>query len=551
MSTTTTTRRRGADQAAAATRTAHAEAIADLEAAGRLRPISEAAAQAAAEVWAIIYLRLSDLRNEEALDGREEKMRAFAASLGVRVAEVIVENDMTPGADGKLRPASAFKRRKITLPSGETALRTVRPGFRKLLAAITAGARTGVTVVLVEDLDRLLRQPRDNEDMLDAVELSGATVRSRSGSITLTDGGTADERFIARMMANVANKGSADTSRRVRYARERLRGQSYGGGLRPYGFQHDPKAAKYHRTLIAVAAEAEVLTEATADLLDRGLTLRAIAAGLRAAEVPTVTGAKWTPQLVRDVLLKPAIAGLTPDGAGGLTDAPWEGILTVARWEQLRDMLTDPRRTVTPGNTPRWLVSIFAECGICGAPVRATKPTDARRAYQPECGHVKRVIGDAGRLDGPPAGVDEFIAQLVVARLGMPDAAALLRPAPARHVNAAKLRAERRELAERKRGLARMFAAGDLDGDDLAEGSRAIAARLAAIDAALSAADTPDPLADFRGRPAAEVWAGLSMPRRRAVVQTLIASVKILPAGRGAQRFNPASVAVAWRAETS
>ena len=35
--------------------------------------------------------------------------------------------------NGVLRPASAFKRRKIRTPSGRTELRTVRPGFRDQL----------------------------------------------------------------------------------------------------------------------------------------------------------------------------------------------------------------------------------------------------------------------------------------------------------------------------------------------------------------------------------------------------------------------------------
>jgi DNA invertase Pin-like site-specific DNA recombinase len=394
-----------------------------------------------AEVWADVYLRLSDLRNEGALAGRETTMREWAARLGVRVAEVIIENDMTPGADGKLRPASAFKRRKIRLPNGEVALRTVRPGFRRLLARL-GETGSGVTMVLVEDLDRLLRQPRDGEDLLDAVELAGATVRSLSGSVTLTDGGTPDERFIARMMANVASKASADTSRRVKAARERLRGQSYHGGLRPFGFEHDPKAAKYRKTLVVVEAEAEVCREAAADVLDRGLSLRAVAAALRAADVPTVTGAAWTSLLVRAVLLKPAVAGLVPDGAGGLTAAPWEPIIPVARWERLRDKLTDPKRYTAPGgNAPKWLVSVFAECGICGAPVSAGSGAKTSRAYRADCGHVRRVVGDSGQLTGAPRGVDEFIAQLIVRRLGMADAAGLLRPAPARHVNAPKLRA--------------------------------------------------------------------------------------------------------------
>ena len=84
-----------------------------------------------------------------------------------------MENDLTPGkkGNGRSKPASAFKRTRIKLPSGQVALRTVRPGFRAD-AGMTWLSGT-VTAVLVEDLDRLLRQPRDNEDLLDVVELSG------------------------------------------------------------------------------------------------------------------------------------------------------------------------------------------------------------------------------------------------------------------------------------------------------------------------------------------------------------------------------------------
>ena len=74
--------------------------------------------------------------------------------------------------------------------------------------------------MLGEDLDRLLRQPRDGEDLLDAVELSGATVRSLSESVTLTNGGTDNERYAARNLINAASKASADTARRVSAGRQ-------------------------------------------------------------------------------------------------------------------------------------------------------------------------------------------------------------------------------------------------------------------------------------------------------------------------------------------
>ena len=47
-----------------------------------------------------------------------------------------------------------------------------------------------------------------------------------------------------------------------------------------------------------------------ADMLDRGISLKAIARDLRERGVPTVTGAAWSAKTLREVLIKPAVAGL-------------------------------------------------------------------------------------------------------------------------------------------------------------------------------------------------------------------------------------------------
>ena len=275
-----------------------------------------------------LYLRLSDLRNEEALDGRVDKLRAEAGRIGWTVHRVVIENDMVVNGGGKLRPASAWKRKKITTPSGRVELRTIRPGFRSVLDDMMSGVN-----LLAEDLDRMVRQPRDGEDLLDAVEMSGTSARSLSGSLTLTDGGTDAERMTARIMAAVASKSSADTARRVASARERLAGQSYQGGRRPFGFRIAGGTEQYHRNLVIDDAEAAVIRDAAEGILDRGISLKAAARDLRDRGVPTVTGAAWTASTLRDVLSKPAVAGLAAH-RGELRPAPWPAILERDQWEQ-------------------------------------------------------------------------------------------------------------------------------------------------------------------------------------------------------------------------
>ena len=52
----------------------------------------------------------------------------------------------------------------------------------------------------------------------------------------------------------------------------------------------DPAAPRHAKRLITVPAEAKVLQDAVTDVLDRGISLRAVAADLRGRGLRTVTG---------------------------------------------------------------------------------------------------------------------------------------------------------------------------------------------------------------------------------------------------------------------
>ena len=483
----------------------------------------------------IIYLRLSDFRGDpDGFEPREDRLRAEVARLGSTVARTATENDLTPAANGRSRPASAFKRRKVKLPGGRTEWRVWRPVFRLVLDDITAGRAN----LMCEDLDRATRDPRDLEDLLDACAASGGSARSLSGTLTLTDGGQGGEIDTARIMVTMANKSSRDTARRVAAARERLAGQSYGGGRRPYGYRHDPDAEQYRRTLIILPAEEKVIRQAADDILDRGISLKAIARDLREQGEPTVTGAPWSAETLREALIKPAVAGLAVQ-RGDWVPAPWDAILERDRWERLRDLLLDPsRRTNTSrANEPRWLVSGFAACGVCGGPLRCGGGRNRAPAYIGNgCCHVRR---------GAVA-VDQHIAELVIRRLGQPDVADLLRPPPRAAVNAPGLRAEDRRLGRKRKAQIQMHRDDILTDAELRDSLRAIADRQAQIKAQLAVSDQADPLPEFReGRPAEVVWAELGMARKRVVVQALIGSVVINRAGRG-RGFDPETLAVTW-----
>ncbi|MFF3765396.1 recombinase family protein [Streptomyces sp. NPDC001922] len=110
---------------------------------------------------------------------------------------------------------SAFKKRKVVKPDGAIDWMVLRPEFRQLLADLAHGVIDGV---IFYDLDRLVRQPRDLEDLIDIVEyvkrpVTGAT----GGRMNLIND---SDRHMARMMCVMALKSSEDTARRV--ARQHL-----------------------------------------------------------------------------------------------------------------------------------------------------------------------------------------------------------------------------------------------------------------------------------------------------------------------------------------
>ena len=115
----------------------------------------------------------------------------------------------------------------------------------------------------------------------------------------------------------VAGGSSADISDKVQRGRKRWAGKSYWGGRRPYGRMIDPSAPKHAKRLITVREEAKVLQDAVTDVLDRGISLRAVAADLRGRGLRTTTGKPFSAVSLRDALLASHVAGMQVEHACG------------------------------------------------------------------------------------------------------------------------------------------------------------------------------------------------------------------------------------------
>lgn len=510
---------------------------------------------------AIIYLRLSDLREadlrrggkekmtiEEHLALREKALRELARRLGYRVWRVIVENDVNPKT-GKPRPASAFKRRKVRLPDGTYALRVIRPRFREILDHLMAGR---ANALLTEDLDRCVRDPRDLEDLIDVCQARRVNARSLAASLTITDGGTDSEITQARIMVAIANKSSRDTARRVSAERERqaLEGR-FGGGPRPFGFKEDG--------ITKIQEECDLIAEMSTRILQldaktgKPTSLRLLTRELRERGVKTVNGNPWTTQALRDILLRPRNAGFMVWQGEEVSTAPWKAIVDEDVFRAVQRLLLNPDRVTTTtgpeaGAGAIWLGSGLYRCGICddGTTLYVSNPRYC-------CGGV--LHGGTSHISRNRVALDRFVESslwLYVAEGGADRFVSVGTSKP--KVNVQKLQSERAALRVKLDGLAEDHMADKITRSQLQKATAHGRARIEEIDRILadSLVDSPVlPLVEAAHRRknavanVAKVWNAQPTVSQRAIIRELL-TVTVHRTTRRGRGFDTNAIQIDW-----
>ncbi len=456
-------------------------------------------------IRAAIYLRQSlDKDGKElAVSRQRDACRRVARQRKWIVVEEYVDNSLSASKRGVIRPA-----------------------YERLLTDYRAG-RFGAIVVW--DLDRLTRQPRQIEDWIEAAEERGLLLTTVNDQADLsTDNG----RMFARIKASVA-RGEVErkSARQIAANNQRAEQGKPHSGRRAFGYSKDGKRIQKHE-----AAE----FRGAVDKLIQGASLRSIVADLRDRGVKTTAGNEWKPTELRRLLVNPRHAGLRVHRGQVVGKGTWKAIIDEDTHRALVAILSDPSRQ--PKGRPRaYLLSGIARCGACGSSVtsRIYGRIEARGPI-----YVCETTPHLGRKIEP---VDEFVESVMVERLSRPDAASLFAP-PDNSGRLAELQAEERTLRAKLDGLAAVFADGDIDAQQLRTGTARLRKRLDGIASELPAlVVTPalEPLvtADDVGA----VWDGLPVETRRTIIN-LLADVTVHPPGRGARVFDPLTVEIAWRA---
>jgi DNA invertase Pin-like site-specific DNA recombinase len=283
----------------------------------------------------------------------------------------------------KENDTSAFKKQKVLREDGSIDWIVVRPEFRQLLADLASGVIDGV---IFYDLDRLVRRPRDLEDLIDIVEyVKRPVLGATGGHMNLIND---SDRHMARIMCVMALKSSEDTSRRV--ARMHLACAQDGKiqGRIAYGWV---RRGSEKGTL--VAAETDVVRRIYSDCLT-GETSYSIATKLIREGVQPPAAKLWSSTMVNKMLRNPRYAGMVSyagqhrvepascsdgwtrvlfDDGGRPLLGCWVPIVTPQEWSQVQFelQLRRQRQGLAPGQTRpavtnKHLMSGIFTCGRCG-----------------------------------------------------------------------------------------------------------------------------------------------------------------------------------------
>lgn len=413
--------------------------------------------------------------------------------------------------------------------------RKARPGWATVVELIEAGE---VDALVAWDLDRLLRQPKELELLIDLAERNELMVQTLgAGDIDLSK---IDGRAMARVLVAFAAKESETLSRRTKRAKA---AKAHAGepprmtGVVPFGWADgmtpDPD-------------ESAVLVDGMDRLLSGAISVTRLAWEWTEAGYRTARGArKWSTTTIRNVMTNPKHAGLAVHRGVVVGEGQWPAIIDLAKHEQIKahfDVLgaryeSHPRR-VAP-------FTRLVRCGKCGHLMINSSKSGGRRIYV-----CKRTPNDPTRC-GSLGIMAEPLDQLMIATVfDLVDRGSTPEPEPV--VVAV---ADPAAVAEHER-LTRLI--NEL-ADDLVDGriDRAVylatAEKLTAKRDAVPLPEPPAPRATaadkYLGQAGAlaAAWPDLDDDERNRILSALIERITVLPVGKGYRVPPEERIDVVWK----
>jgi DNA invertase Pin-like site-specific DNA recombinase len=434
-----------------------------------------------------------------------------------------------------------------------------RPAYAAMMADAKAGK---IGRILVWHADRLVRHPRDAEDVIDMCVEHGIELWDRDHHIDLT---TDQGRLIFRILCGVARGEIERKNTRVKAAmvQRATQGPAWWP-TRPFGYAlqddsilkarakrkmvdgrmtvHTPKwstSAAAGAKIVLAQREASALRKAYSSIL-AGMSLKAIAREWNSKGLLTPKGNEWDGMAVKQVLLAARNAGLRTYGKDKevVGKGDWPAIVTENIWREVVAKLTNPARLVNGSAFParKYVLSGLARCSECGHTVSSAIPSNTRRPVyickKRGCGKVRRSVAD----------VDAWAIEHAIQRLSHSDPADLL--GRGTDVNVGEMNDQANAYRSRLDELASLFAAGTITGSQLATGTADLKGRIAELEREMLNATKSRVLEGLIGvADVRERLAALPIDRQRAVIDRLV-SVTIHPGQKARGPFDGSLVVI-------
>jgi DNA invertase Pin-like site-specific DNA recombinase len=395
-----------------------------------------------------------------------------------------------------------------------------RPGWDELIAACKRGE---IKHIVCYHPDRLMRQPRDLEELLTISDEFGITLYGRLNERNLQD---PDDRYALRIEIAHACRSSDDTSRRLKDQKQERAEAGYYNGTRPYGYTKNG--------MKIVPGEAEIIREIFARFT-KGEKPYAISVDLNRRGISTAKGAAWTETSIRRQLQAKHAAGIVVHRGQEIGVGKWPAIITRAQWDFAQEMLTF-RSSAARGEranrkAPRtYVLRGLVVCGKCGTTMAGCSGTVYR------CSRASRQDGKKCARTMQAEALEEFVEAAAIRVLEN------LAVSPKRTRTAAVEAAER-EIEEDDRQLAElhdMWISKEIDTTQYRKDRRTIQARIRENQKkTIIKVKSPDAIADLIGPDAKAEWGTLTDERKNSVLRFLFSAVII---GEGKLNRYPSTI---------
>ena len=454
---------------------------------------------------AFIYCRISQDRSGEGLgvDRQEADCRAMAAKLGYDVERLFVDNDI-----------SAYSGKK-------------RPSYSEMLSLVEDGA---VDAVICWDSDRLHRAPRELENYIDACKAGGVTTHAvKTGEIDLS---TASGQAIARTLGAWARYESDHKSDRLKRAKQQAREQGkFHGGAIPYGWDIVDK-------MPVVNPEQAKAVRLACDMVLAGKSIAAIIREFQSRGIKTARGGdKWNHASLREVLLRPKVAGLREVDGDLVADPGYMAIVDEEVWLGVRAVLSDPSRRISFDNRNKWLLSGIATCQ-CGSVVKVGATRDHRGGRRAV---YRCKVEGPGHVNRQAVQVEMVVEARMQMLLSTMETSA---PLAATALDST-LAAEANGLRARMSEAAVMAADGVISMAQLAQMTERLRGKLAELESTMANQAIESSNSGFD---AAKAWGEASLEQKRKLLSKLVDVVLLRVGNTMGRNFDPGSVIVTLKA---